>query len=169
MWCCSVVGFFSIVRKGGHVHVRARSAEDIERLKKLTGIQSKTLMNHATDYEARIIVNDTQLLRIMEKLAETVEYENFKSEVFATGHQRDKLPAYHVLWHGLQAPLNEVLTIKRKAKRRQVAARKGFTSAPTLEQLKPTPRELARMDELIAWQERSAKSTIVLGVPMEDQ
>lgn len=54
-----------------------------------------------------------------------------------------------------------------QAKRRR--ARKGFISAPTLEQLKMTPSEMARMDQLLEWQKRSEKSTIILGVPMEHQ
>jgi hypothetical protein len=44
---------------------------------------------------------------------------------------------------------------------------RGFVSAPTLEELKPTPREAALLDTLWSWQEKSAKSRIVLGQPLK--
>ena len=42
---------------------------------------------------------------------------------------------------------------------------RGFVSAPTLDQLKPTPRETELLATLWNWQEESAKSCIVLGQP----
>lgn len=46
---------------------------------------------------------------------------------------------------------------------------KGFITAPTLEQLLPTNYEKSMLKVLIDWQEQSAKSQIILGVPMEKQ
>jgi hypothetical protein len=43
---------------------------------------------------------------------------------------------------------------------------RGFVSAPTLEQLKPTAREVSLLETLWSWQEKSAKSRIVLGQPL---
>jgi hypothetical protein len=43
---------------------------------------------------------------------------------------------------------------------------RGFISAPTPEQLKPTAREVSLLETLWSWQEKSAKSRIVLGQPL---
>jgi hypothetical protein len=44
---------------------------------------------------------------------------------------------------------------------------KGFVTAPTLEQLRPTPREASLLETLWSWQEQSAKSRVVLGQPLK--
>lgn len=46
---------------------------------------------------------------------------------------------------------------------------RGFISAPTREQLLPTPRESALLEQLWRWHEQSAKSQIMMGVPLKDQ
>lgn len=43
---------------------------------------------------------------------------------------------------------------------------RGFVTAPTADQLKPTERETFLLEELCKWQESSAKSRIVLGQPL---
>ena len=43
---------------------------------------------------------------------------------------------------------------------------RGFTTAPTPEQLLPTEREAFLLDTLSKWQETSAQSRIVLGEPL---
>ena len=43
---------------------------------------------------------------------------------------------------------------------------RGFTSAPTADELKPTDREVFLLNTLLQWQETSAKSRIVLGQPL---
>lgn len=44
---------------------------------------------------------------------------------------------------------------------------RGFVTAPTLEQLRPTPREVSLLETLWSWQEQSAKSRVVLGQPLK--
>jgi len=44
---------------------------------------------------------------------------------------------------------------------------RGFVSAPTTNDLKPTEREVFLLDILWKWQETSAKSRIVLGQPLD--
>ncbi|HXT39017.1 MAG TPA: hypothetical protein VN887_03245 [Candidatus Angelobacter sp.] len=61
-----------------------------------------------------------------------------------------------------QATLQEV---KPASPQPQESAR-GFISAPTLEELKPTAREVSLLETLWNWQEKSAKSRIVLGQPL---
>lgn len=43
---------------------------------------------------------------------------------------------------------------------------RGFVSAPTVDQLRPTEREEFLLNALWNWQEASAKSQIVLGQPL---
>ena len=44
---------------------------------------------------------------------------------------------------------------------------RGFVSAPTTHDLKPTEREVFLLDILWKWQETSANSRIVLGQPLD--
>jgi hypothetical protein len=46
------------------------------------------------------------------------------------------------------------------------AARKGFVSAPSGNDLKPTEREAFLLETLWNWHETSAKSAIILGQPL---
>lgn len=41
---------------------------------------------------------------------------------------------------------------------------RGFTKAPTLEELRPTPAERHALELLWEWQERSKRSAVVLGI-----
>lgn len=52
------------------------------------------------------------------------------------------------------------------AKGQPAESDRGFTSAPTAEQLKPNEREVFLLNTLVRWQETSAKSRIVLGQPL---
>jgi hypothetical protein len=45
-------------------------------------------------------------------------------------------------------------------------ARKGFVSAPSPSDLKPTEREAFLLETLWKWHEASAKSAIILGQPL---
>lgn len=44
---------------------------------------------------------------------------------------------------------------------------RGFVTAPTMDQLKPTAREVSLLETLWSWQEQSAKSRVVLGQPLK--
>lgn len=50
-----------------------------------------------------------------------------------------------------------------------VGAETTIVSAPTADQLKPTKSERELLRQLREWQEQSARSPIILGVPMKDQ
>lgn len=45
----------------------------------------------------------------------------------------------------------------------------GFISAPSGDALKLTPKEQAYFEGLLKWQEDSAKSTLILGIPYSQQ
>ena len=49
-------------------------------------------------YRFRIIVNAIQMCEIMEHLAQSLDYSNFKSMIDSLPDQREKLRAYHEVW-----------------------------------------------------------------------
>jgi hypothetical protein len=116
MWIASKLGFYSIVKKAGPAgvayHVRARTVEDLERLKDAAKLENTILFWDMADYKFRMLVSKPELKSIMAALANGVTYPNFKAEIASTAHQRPKLPAYHELWMSLAAlfdPLSDEL------------------------------------------------------------
>lgn len=99
MWIASKLGFYSIVRKEGGIHIRARVKRDLENLVAAAKLQRVEILEwkHA-DYRWRIRVNAAQLTDVYLALMESVDYPNFKSEIAATPDQRAKLGAYHTFW-----------------------------------------------------------------------
>jgi len=89
MWIASKYGYFSIVKKDGGWHIRARSKEDLELLRTAVGGDFVHLVVHLTpeaDYCSRIFVeDDPEGKKLMEALFSTLEasidYPNFKDEV----------------------------------------------------------------------------------------
>jgi hypothetical protein len=63
------------------------------------------------------------------------------------------------------SPIDQISTCKRCGHPIEVIP--GFYKVPTLEQLKPTPEEQHQLESLLQWQEQSAKSKLVLGVPFK--
>jgi len=107
MWLCTSIGFFSIVRKDGACHVRARVRSDLERLADRAGLDRSRIEEWPqADYRWRILATGAELGTVMAALADTVDYPNFKSRIHATPHQDAKSTAYGRLWAdllGLQA------------------------------------------------------------------
>lgn len=102
MWIASKYGFFSIVKKDGGWHIRARNAEDLELLKNELSLPKITHTPEA-DYCARIFVADDTtgkdtMAKLMSALGESVDYPNFKNAIAASTAQRDKLHSYHDVW-----------------------------------------------------------------------
>lgn len=104
MWIASSVGFFSIVRKDGNLHVRARVRMDLENLLALPGMPQPPIESWPeADYRWRVRLSPWAAGQVLGALAGTVDYPNFKNEVARRADQRAKLPAYHRLWDGLFA------------------------------------------------------------------
>jgi hypothetical protein len=107
MWIASKYGFYSIVKKAGTdgvaYHIRARTVEDLERLREAAKITNPILYWAPADYKFRILVSKKEFGLIMKALANGVTYPNFKNEIALTPHQSQKLPLYHRLWEGLAA------------------------------------------------------------------
>lgn len=106
MWIASKYGYFSIVKKDGGWHIRARSKEDLELLRTAVGGDFVHLVVHLTpeaDYCSRIFVeDDPEGKKLMEALFSTLEasidYPNFKDEVGKISSQKEKLKYYGRIW-----------------------------------------------------------------------
>jgi hypothetical protein len=110
MWIASKYGFFSVVLKDGHHHIRARMESDLKAL----------ILHHpragefsveewpSADYRYRIRIpeQDPAFGEFMRILASSVDYPNFKNQISANPDQRHKLDAYHRIW-GILADLQK--------------------------------------------------------------
>ncbi|MEK9754479.1 MAG: hypothetical protein VW338_14895 [Rhodospirillaceae bacterium] len=111
MWIASKIGFFSIVQKDAQTHIRARVKKDLENLIEEIGIEGwseedLTIQEWpGADYRFRLRIHPDDLGVLFQKLAETIDYPNFKNEIHRRPDQAAKSPAYTTLWghlHSLQ-------------------------------------------------------------------
>ena len=94
MWIFSQDGFFSVVRKPEGFHVRARRKQDLVNVG-LIPLQSYS----GSDYPWRSIFRDRiELLKLLDKLGNSVDYPNFKSRIGQRPDQKDRLGDYHKIW-----------------------------------------------------------------------
>lgn len=100
MWLFTVHGFYSIVNKRpGEWHVRAREKQDLDNLKKLTGLRIAVQESYpGSDYPWRMLVGKRGREIIIKALGDDINYGNFKGEVGRRSDQAAKLPAYHEIW-----------------------------------------------------------------------
>jgi hypothetical protein len=105
MWLATKFGFYSIVQKQAPkdgkpavFHVRARVRKDLENLITATALQKEIQEWKNADYRYRIIVGQQEVTEIMAHLAESLDYDNFKSMIGNTPDQRAKLHGYHEIW-----------------------------------------------------------------------
>ena len=106
MWIASKLGFYSIVQKDGHFHIRARKRPDLRNLLGETPTLRKKYPIEswpAADYRYRIRIPADQehfkdFAQIFATFVGSIDYGNFKNEIAATPTQRDKLHAYHEIW-----------------------------------------------------------------------
>jgi hypothetical protein len=106
MWIASKLGFFSVVRKSAdEFHIRARVRNDLDNLVR-AGFPAAVVPSYpGSDYHWRILATAAQMPQLWQLLGESVDYDNFKSEIGRTPDQREKLHAYHEIWsimHRLQ-------------------------------------------------------------------
>lgn len=98
MWIASKFGFFSIVAKADGVHVRARVKKDLEELLAQTDTTAPVQTWPGADYRYRVIVGADQLPVFFQKLAESIDYDNFKNMIHASPTQQGKYYAYSSVW-----------------------------------------------------------------------
>jgi hypothetical protein len=98
-------GFFSIVQKSGDADltVRARVAADLDRLRELyLPTLSPTIAHAGTDYPFRAKASRATFSAAMAKLAEAIDYSNFKNEVAKVGGKK-RAAIYSGVWQHLLA------------------------------------------------------------------
>jgi hypothetical protein len=99
MWLFTKRGFFSIVEKqAGEFHIRARIKGDLESLKEFAGSKAKLFTSKDADYRYRLVVTREEAMAIIARLAEDIDYSNFKNRIASDPDQREKLGAYHEVW-----------------------------------------------------------------------
>jgi hypothetical protein len=112
MWIASKIGFFSVVtdsKREGWMLIRARCRADIFNLyegfgKQLASMEPPT-SDETRDYRWRLSISRADWITLAAKLAEEVNYPNFKSEVHRRPDQHNKSRPYVAIWsvmHGVQ-------------------------------------------------------------------
>lgn len=100
MWIFTKYGFYSAVQDESNsdtIKVRARLREDLVRLIEACNLKVEIVETNDTDYAYRVFVTRPQLARIMLEMVDTLDYTNFKNEVYAQqGFERYN--AYHEVW-----------------------------------------------------------------------
>lgn len=78
------------------------ASREIERALSLSGAEKRiTVLPHA-DYRYRTTITRDELSRLLIALGTSIDYPNFKKEIATHPDQRDRLAAYHEIWHVLQ-------------------------------------------------------------------
>lgn len=102
MWIMTTIGFFSIVEKPkGQICIRARRRQDLSALKLLFGTDAEIHRTVQADYRFRMFLSREFFNQKFVKLANLVEYSNFKDAVKRVNPKREKI--YHRVWHELLA------------------------------------------------------------------
>ncbi len=110
-------GFYSVVQKPGDADltVRARVAADLDRLRELyLPTLSPTIAHAGTDYPFRAKASRAAFSTAMAKLAEGIDYSNFKSEVAKVGGKK-RAAIYGGVWQHLLALEESAPTPVKKA------------------------------------------------------
>ena len=102
MWIFTKHGFYSATLSTttrGHIQVRARTKEHLQRLMDALPDelkQSKIIETPNADYRWRIVMTPSKWTVCMMKLSEDIDYSNFKNACKA--HGLDTYP-HHQVWH----------------------------------------------------------------------
>ena len=98
MWLMTKLGFYSIVeRDPGEFHIRSRERQDLENLVGRVPLSGERIFDTPeADYAARIVTDRDTIRSVMEFLADSLDYGNFKGKIDATPDQQHK--PYHEVW-----------------------------------------------------------------------
>jgi hypothetical protein len=109
MWIQSVLGAYSVVKKGsaGEWQIRARCRDDLVNLVAAAKLDGQEIIESTvTDYRYRILVDAEKLHKVMCALESSVVYKNFKERVGQIKGMEKHCAAYHSIWsilaHALQ-------------------------------------------------------------------
>ncbi len=103
MWLMTNIGFFSAVQKPGtdFLTVRARVKGDLDALREqYLPTLSKTIGHAGTDYPWRATVSHEDFAQALGKIAQNIDYDNFKNEV-ARRQGKTRSHRYSRVWHAL--------------------------------------------------------------------
>ena len=86
MWALTLHGFFSVVQKSwdkdtDNVEVRCRNALDLERFLKNMNLENEIIKTPKADYPFRIVTTRQIWGKYLAKMAESINYHNFKHQV----------------------------------------------------------------------------------------
>ena len=107
MWIFTVIGCFSVVRdreKRGGVLVRARAKADIYNLYRKFSKKHRMTpprSDESRDYRWRLSMRRADWVKIVARLANEIDYTNFKDEVHKRSDQANKHSAYLSVWSAL--------------------------------------------------------------------
>jgi hypothetical protein len=107
MWVMTPEGFYSAVENvqdRSQVVVRARVKSDLTRLMEFLPPEERTkpITIRNRDYPWRVFMSKVQWKHVLSRLADGVDYPNFKNEVFRVqGPHREAV--YHRVWAALLA------------------------------------------------------------------
>ncbi len=98
MWLMTKHGFYSIVeRQPGEFHIRSRERQDLQNLVENVPLSECSVIDTPeADYAARIVTDRETVRTVMQFLANTLDYGNFKGKIDASPDQRHK--PYHEVW-----------------------------------------------------------------------
>ena len=101
MWCQSVFGAFSIVKKGGEGQwqIRARVHSDLLNLIHAAKLEGQQIIDTTnSDYRYRIIVGPEKLHCVFAALERSIDYPNFKGLIGQLPRMEKHCAAYHKIW-----------------------------------------------------------------------
>lgn len=99
MWLVTTEGFYSVIRwHDGRMCVRARQRADLDRLRKIAPELSAIEVTPGRDYRYRCFCTQKQWVKVAGRLAEQIDYGNFKSEVARKRGMGGYEKALHSVW-----------------------------------------------------------------------
>jgi hypothetical protein len=141
MWLFTKTRFYSIIidnQRAGRMLIRSRCKADAANLyrdhhKELASMEPPT-SDESRDYRWRISISPGDWLKLATRLADQIDYSNFKSEVHKRADQANKTAPYHEVWATMARLQWEEPTqpaTKRKARRLQKAIKPGEKAEAT--------------------------------------
>jgi hypothetical protein len=105
MWLFTISGFYSVVidnQRKGRMLIRSRCQADAANLYRdhhetLASMEAPT-SDESRDYRWRISVSKADFVTLASRLAEAVDYSNFKSACAKRPDQGNKIEALHEVW-----------------------------------------------------------------------
>jgi hypothetical protein len=117
MWIFSKHGFYSVTRSRtvkGFMQVRARCRGDLENLKREFALTGQIIETPEADYRWRIMCRPTTWEMLALKLAQDVDYSNFKASVGDDQHDKPLMRIWQAMHEFQMADIRCEAALKRK-------------------------------------------------------